>query len=66
MPKLETYKKQAKLLVRWHREGNFSIGGRIRQLARYRTLSDREAMELAIEAQTWARKHAPRRRRTTT
>lgn len=35
MPKLETYKKQAKLLVHWHREGNFSIGGRIRQLARY-------------------------------
>ncbi|GAA1516664.1 glyoxalase superfamily protein [Kribbella lupini] len=46
MPKLETYKKQAKLLVRWHREGNFSIGGRIRQLARYRTLSDREALAL--------------------
>jgi catechol 2,3-dioxygenase-like lactoylglutathione lyase family enzyme len=46
MPKLETYKKQAKLLVRWHREGNFSIGGRIRQLPRYRTLSDREALAL--------------------
>jgi catechol 2,3-dioxygenase-like lactoylglutathione lyase family enzyme len=46
MPKLETYKKQAKLLVRWHSEGNFSIGGRIRQLARYRTLSDREALAL--------------------
>lgn len=46
MPKLETYKKQAKLLVRWHRQGNFSIGGRIRQLARYRTLSDRETLAL--------------------
>jgi catechol 2,3-dioxygenase-like lactoylglutathione lyase family enzyme len=46
MPKLETYKKQAKLLVRWHRQGNFSIGGRIRQLARYRALSDREALAL--------------------
>jgi catechol 2,3-dioxygenase-like lactoylglutathione lyase family enzyme len=46
MPKLETYKKQAKLLVRWHREGNFSIGGRIRQLERYRALSDREALAL--------------------
>jgi catechol 2,3-dioxygenase-like lactoylglutathione lyase family enzyme len=46
MPKLETYKKQAKLLVRWHREGNFSIGGRIRQLARYRALSDHEALAL--------------------
>jgi catechol 2,3-dioxygenase-like lactoylglutathione lyase family enzyme len=46
MPKLETYKKQAKLLVRWHRDGNFSIGGRIRQLARYSELSDREALAL--------------------
>jgi catechol 2,3-dioxygenase-like lactoylglutathione lyase family enzyme len=46
MPKLETYKKQAKLLVRWHREKNFSIGGRIRQLARYRALSDHEALAL--------------------
>ena len=46
MPKLESFKKQAKLLVRWHREGNFSVGGRIRQLARYRDLSDREALAL--------------------
>jgi catechol 2,3-dioxygenase-like lactoylglutathione lyase family enzyme len=46
MPTLETYKKQAKLLVRWHREGNYSIGGRIRQLARYRKLTDREALAL--------------------
>ncbi|GAA0572467.1 glyoxalase/bleomycin resistance/extradiol dioxygenase family protein [Kribbella sandramycini] len=46
MPKLETYKKQAKLLVRWHRDRNFSIGGRIRQLPRYQTLSDREALAL--------------------
>ena len=48
MPKLETYKKQAKLLVRWHREGNFSVGGRIRKLQRYRTLSDREALALTF------------------
>jgi catechol 2,3-dioxygenase-like lactoylglutathione lyase family enzyme len=46
MPKLETYKKQAKLLVRRHREGNFSVGGRIRQLERYRSLSDRETLQL--------------------
>lgn len=46
MPRLETYKKQAKLLVRWHREGNYSIGGRIRQLARYHTLTDPEALAL--------------------
>lgn len=46
MPKLETYKKQAKLLVRWHREGNYSIGGCIRRLERYRTVTDREALAL--------------------
>jgi hypothetical protein len=36
----------AKLLVRWRREENFSMGGRIRQLERYRSLSDREALAL--------------------
>jgi len=46
MFRLETYKKQAKQLVRWHREGNYSIGGRIRGLARYKTLTDREALAL--------------------
>lgn len=46
MPTIETYKKQAKLLVRWHREGNHSLGGRIRQLPRYRTLTDLEALAL--------------------
>lgn len=54
MPTLDTYKKQAKLLLRWHREGNYSIGGRIRQLPRYRTLTDREALALKfplVEAQ---------------
>ena len=30
-------------LVRWHREGNYSIGKRIRGLARYQSLTDREA-----------------------
>lgn len=54
MPTLDTHKKQAKLLLRWHREGNYSIGGRIRQLPRYRTLTDREALALKfplVEAQ---------------
>jgi len=43
---LEFCKKQAKQLVRWHRQGNHSIGGRIRGLARYRTLTDRQALAL--------------------
>jgi len=46
MSRLEIFRKQAKQLVRWHREGNYSIGGRIRRLARYESLSDREALSL--------------------
>jgi uncharacterized glyoxalase superfamily protein PhnB len=46
MPVLDTYRKQAKLLVRWHREGDYSIGGRVRQLERYRSLTDRDALAL--------------------
>jgi uncharacterized glyoxalase superfamily protein PhnB len=68
MPTLETYRKQAKLLLRWHREGDYSIGGRVRQLERYRAFTDREVLALkftltlaqeivAIEAghQSWAK-----------
>jgi uncharacterized glyoxalase superfamily protein PhnB len=46
MPTLETYRKQAKLLVRWHHEGDYSIGGRVRQLERYRSFTDREVLAL--------------------
>ena len=46
MLNLDNLKKQAKLLVRWHREGNYSVGGRIRSLRRYRNLTDVEALAL--------------------
>lgn len=46
MPTLETYRKQAKLLLRWHREGNYSIGGRVRQLKRYESLTDAQVLSL--------------------
>jgi len=46
MSKLDAFRKQAKLLVRWHREGNYSIGGRIRGLPRYSALTDAEALAL--------------------
>jgi catechol 2,3-dioxygenase-like lactoylglutathione lyase family enzyme len=46
MSPLDIYRKQAKQLVRWHRDGNYSMGGRIRGLARYRRLTDREALAL--------------------
>jgi len=43
---LDNLKKQAKLLVRWHREGNYSVGGRIRRLSRYRELTDVQILSL--------------------
>jgi hypothetical protein len=43
MPSIETYRKQAKLLLRWHRERNYSIGGKVRFLERYRHLTDVES-----------------------
>ena len=52
MFRLDTYKKQAKQLVRWHRAGNHSIGGRIRGLARYQTLTDREALAIEVRSRT--------------
>ena len=46
MPKLESYQKQAKLLVRWHRERNYSVGGKVRQLARFSQFSDAEVLAM--------------------
>jgi catechol 2,3-dioxygenase-like lactoylglutathione lyase family enzyme len=48
MSRLEVYRKHAKQLVRWHREGNHSVGGHIRRIARYSHLTDREALALAF------------------
>ena len=43
---LETFRKQARLLVYWRRERNYSVAGRIRQLPRYKELTDCEALAL--------------------
>jgi uncharacterized glyoxalase superfamily protein PhnB len=48
MPSLETYRKQAKLLVRWHRARNYSIGEKVRLLERCRHLTDAEILEMAM------------------
>jgi uncharacterized glyoxalase superfamily protein PhnB len=48
MPSIETYRKRAKLLVRWHRERNYSIGGKLRLLERYRHLTDVEVLDMAM------------------
>ena len=46
MPTLDTYRKQAKLLMRWHRDGDYSIGGRVRTLDRFKALTDREVLAM--------------------
>ena len=48
MTTIDTYRKQAKLLLRWHREGNYSIGEKLRLLERYRSLTDRQALDMAL------------------
>jgi hypothetical protein len=48
MPSIETYRKHAKQLVRWHRERNYSIGGKLRLLERYRHVTDVEALDMAM------------------
>ncbi|WP_158816189.1 VOC family protein [Methylocapsa sp. S129] len=46
MPNFENLKKQAKLYLRWHRDGYYPVAAQIRSaLARYRDLSDRQILE---------------------
>jgi len=46
MPNLENLKKQAKLYLRWHREGYYPVAARIRaELPRFRSSSDRDVLE---------------------
>jgi catechol 2,3-dioxygenase-like lactoylglutathione lyase family enzyme len=48
MSKIETYRKQAKQLVRWHRERNYSVGEKMRLLERYRELKDRQVLDMPM------------------
>ncbi|RZZ90334.1 VOC family protein [Pseudoxanthomonas winnipegensis] len=48
MPLLDTYRKQAKQLVRWHRAHNLSIGGRVRLLPRFAGHSDAEILAMPM------------------
>lgn len=48
MPTIDTYRKQAKQLVRWHRERNYSVGEKFRLLERYRHLTDIEALNTPL------------------
>ena len=45
MPNIENLKKQAKLIVRWHRERHYPVAAQIRtDLPRFRHLSDPEVL----------------------
>jgi uncharacterized glyoxalase superfamily protein PhnB len=46
MPKIESYRKQAKQLLRWHKERNYSLGGHVRYLERYREIKDAEVLTM--------------------
>jgi uncharacterized glyoxalase superfamily protein PhnB len=48
MARIETYRKRAKQIVRWHREGNYSVGGKVRQLARFRDITDVEVLAMPL------------------
>lgn len=48
MPSIATYRKQAKQLVRWHRERNYSVGEKVRLLDRCRHLSDTDVLAMAM------------------
>jgi uncharacterized glyoxalase superfamily protein PhnB len=48
MPSIETYRKQAKQLVRWHRERNYSIGEKVRLVERYSHLTDAEILSVPL------------------
>ncbi|WP_034161238.1 glyoxalase superfamily protein [Sphingomonas sp. ERG5] len=48
MATIETYRKQARQLQGWHRAGNYSVGGKLRLIERYRHLTDREVLDLPM------------------
>jgi catechol 2,3-dioxygenase-like lactoylglutathione lyase family enzyme len=48
MPRIDSYRKQAKQLVRWHRERNYSVGEKVRLLERYRDLRDAEVLDMEM------------------
>jgi catechol 2,3-dioxygenase-like lactoylglutathione lyase family enzyme len=50
MPNLENLRKQAKLYLRWHREGHYPVAAQIRAfLPRYGALSDRQILERSFK-----------------
>ena len=48
MPKIEPYRKQAKQLMRWHEDRNYSVGGKVRTLPRFAHLTDAEVLAMPL------------------
>lgn len=48
MSTIEFYRKQAKLLARWHSERNYSVGGKLRMIERYSHLTDVQALDMDL------------------
>lgn len=48
MPRIDTYRKQAKLLVCWHCERNYSAGEKVRLLERFQQLSDAAILDMPM------------------
>ncbi len=50
MPNLENLKKQAKLILRWHRERHYPVGAQIREhLPRFLNVSDSEILAASLK-----------------
>ena len=50
MPNLENLRKQAKLYLRWHRDGHYPVAAQIRAvLPRFQGLSDREILQQSFK-----------------
>jgi catechol 2,3-dioxygenase-like lactoylglutathione lyase family enzyme len=50
MPNLENLRKQAKLYLRWHRDGHYPVAAQIRAvLPRFRDLGDREILQQSFK-----------------
>jgi catechol 2,3-dioxygenase-like lactoylglutathione lyase family enzyme len=50
MPNLENLRKQAKLYLRWHRDGHYPVAAQIRAvLPRFHRLSDREILQQSFK-----------------
>lgn len=50
MPNLENLRKQAKLYLRWHRDGHYPVAAQIRAvLPRFRNLSDRDVLQQSFK-----------------